>query len=101
MEHPCTEMVADVNLPAAQLQVRAGGVSPQGGFGGTEEGREGQMGIGVGIVGPETSGWNIPVLRWWLMSTFQQPSYRLEWVVCHLPGGFRGTGRGRMGVGWV
>lgn len=22
VEHPCTEMVADVNLPAAQLQVR-------------------------------------------------------------------------------
>lgn len=23
VEHPCTEMVADVNLPTAQLQVRA------------------------------------------------------------------------------
>lgn len=22
VEHPCTEMIADVNLPAAQLQVR-------------------------------------------------------------------------------
>ncbi len=32
VEHPCTEMVADVNLPAAQLQVRAGGVSPHGGL---------------------------------------------------------------------
>ncbi len=31
VEHPCTEMVADVNLPAAQLQVRAGSVSPHGG----------------------------------------------------------------------
>ncbi len=38
MEHPCTEMVADVNLPAAQLQVRAGGVSPQGGLEGQEVG---------------------------------------------------------------
>lgn len=24
VEHPCTEMIADVNLPAAQLQVRNG-----------------------------------------------------------------------------
>ena len=26
VEHPCTEMVADVNLPAAQLQVRLFGL---------------------------------------------------------------------------
>jgi len=26
VEHPCTEMVADVNLPAAQLQVSSFGV---------------------------------------------------------------------------
>lgn len=23
VEHPCTEMIADVNLPAAQLQVKS------------------------------------------------------------------------------
>lgn len=36
VEHPCTEMIADVNLPAAQLQVRKwaprpGSSSAQGG----------------------------------------------------------------------
>ncbi|KAJ6656675.1 hypothetical protein lerEdw1_003562, partial [Lerista edwardsae] len=28
VEHPCTEMIADVNLPAAQLQVTQGGARP-------------------------------------------------------------------------
>lgn len=28
VEHPCTEMIADVNLPAAQLQVRERALSP-------------------------------------------------------------------------
>lgn len=29
VEHPCTEMIADVNLPAAQLQVRTFEAGPQ------------------------------------------------------------------------
>lgn len=29
VEHPCTEMIADVNLPAAQLQVRKRAPSPR------------------------------------------------------------------------
>ncbi len=33
-------MVGDVNLPAAQLQVRVGGVSPPRGFKGLKGGRE-------------------------------------------------------------
>lgn len=28
VEHPCTEMIADVNLPAAQLQARRRALSP-------------------------------------------------------------------------
>ncbi len=49
MEHPCTEMVADVNLPAAQLQVSAGSVSPHGGLEGLKEAGEGREG---GLVEP-------------------------------------------------
>lgn len=30
VEHPCTEMVADINLPAAQLQVIGNGVGHRG-----------------------------------------------------------------------
>lgn len=29
VEHPCTEMIADVNLPAAQLQVRTLEMGPK------------------------------------------------------------------------
>ncbi len=46
VEHPCTEMVADVNLPAAQLQVRAGGVSSHRGLNSLDSRGEGQMGVG-------------------------------------------------------
>lgn len=48
VEHPCTEMVADVNLPAAQLQVRAhtGHTTGVRGTHGSLQGvREGSLGI--------------------------------------------------------
>ncbi len=56
MEHPCTEMVADVNLPAAQLQVRVGGVSPPGGSDGLEGAGRWTDGGRVGLVEPKASG---------------------------------------------